>query len=417
MARRLNRLTAVEVKGIDQKGMYHDGGGLYLQVSTAGTKSWIYRFTLDGKAREMGLGPLNAISLAEARKRTAECRRMRHDGIDPIKARGAQRDQKRLEGARSMTFDVCAKAYIEAHKASWKNGKHAEQWRGSLRNYASPVFGSSPVQAIDLALVMKALEPIWQTKSETASRLRGRIEAVLDWATVRGYRKGENPARWRGHLDKLLPARAKIQKVVHHPALPFSEIADFMVSLRNQEGIAARALEFLILTSARTGEIIGARWDEVDLNENVWVVPGARMKAGREHRVPLSRPALAVLKNMKEIRESDFVFPGGRKGKPLSNMAMLALLKRIGRNDLTTHGFRSTFRDWAAERTTFPREVVEMALAHTIENKVEAAYRRGDLFQKRRQLMEKWARFCSTPRQQAEVVSISYPPAAPTRHG
>ena len=407
MARRLNRLTAVEVKGIDQKGMYHDGGGLYLQVSAAGTKSWIYRFTLDGRPREMGLGPLNAISLAEARKRAAECRRMRHDGIDPIEARGAQRDQKRLEGARSMTFDVCAEAYIDAHKASWKNGKHAEQWRSSLRNYASPVFGSSPVQAIDLALVMKALEPIWQTKSETASRLRGRIKSVLDWATVRGYRKGENPARWRSHLDKLLPTRAKIQKIKHYPALPYDEIGAFMEALRGQEGVAARALEFLVLTAARTGEIIGARWDEVDLKDKIWVVPGARMKAGREHRVPLSGAALAILKQMNDIRESDFVFPGGKKGKPLSNMAMLAVLKRMGRNDLTAHGFRSTFRDWAAERTNFPREVVEMALAHTIENRVEAAYRRGDLFQKRRQLMEKWARYCGTTRAQADVVSIS----------
>ena len=407
MARRLNTLTAVEVKGIDQKGMYHDGGGLYLQVSAAGTKSWIYRFTLDGRAREMGLGPLNAISLAEARKRTAECRRMRHDGIDPIEARGAQRDQKRLQVARSVTFDVCAEAYIEAHKASWKNGKHAEQWRGSLRNYASPVFGSVPVQAIDLSLVMKALEPIWQTKSETASRLRGRIELVLDWATVRGYRKGENPARWRSHLDKLLPTRAKIQKVKHYPALPYAEIAAFMALLRSQEGIAARALEFLILTAARTGEIIGARWDEVNLEEKIWVVPGARMKAAREHRVPLSGPALAIIRKMNEIREGDFVVPGGRKGKPLSNMAMLAVLKRIGRDDLTAHGFRSTFRDWAAERTNFPREVVEMALAHTIENKVEAAYRRGDLVQKRRQLMEAWARYCGTMRSHADVVSIS----------
>jgi integrase len=350
---------------------------------------------------------VNAISLAEARKRTAECRRMRHDGIDPIEARGAQRDQKRLEGARSMTFDVCAEAYIEAHKASWRNGKHAEQWRGSLRNYASPVFGSSPVQAIDLALVMKALEPIWQTKSETASRLRGRIESVLDWATVRGYRKGENPARWRSHLDKLLPTRAKIQKVKHYPALPYAEIGAFMEALRGQEAVAARALEFLIQTAARTGEIIGTRWDEVDLTDKIWVVPGARMKAGREHRVPLSGPALAVLKKMNEICESDFVFPGGKKGMPLSNMAMLALLKRIGRNDLTAHGFRSTFRDWAAERTTFPREVVEMALAHTIENKVEAAYRRGDLFQKRRQLMEAWARFNEIRANPGQGYSIS----------
>jgi len=255
------------------------------------------------------------------------------------------------------------------------------------------VFGSSPVQAIDLALVMKALEPIWTTKSETASRLRGRIEAVLDWATVSGYRKGENPARWRGHLGKLLPARAKIQKVEHHPALSYSEIGGFMEKLRTQEGIAARALEVLILTATRTGEVIGAEWDEINLSERVWVIPEARMKAGREHRIPLSGRALATLEQMNGIRESDFVFPGGKKGKPLSNMAMLAVLKRMKRDDLTAHGFRSTFRDWAAERTNFPREVVEMALAHTIENKVEAAYRRGDLFQKRTQLMEAWARF------------------------
>jgi len=381
------------VKGIDAMGMYHDGGGLYLQVSAAGAKSWIYRFMLDGRAREMGLGPLNVISLAEARKRAAECRKSRLDGIDPIEARRAQRGRRKLEAGRAMTFDKCAAAYIEAHKASWKNGKHAEQWRGSLRNYASPVFGSSPVQAIDLGLVMKALEPIWRTKSETASRVRGRIEAVLDWATVRGYRKGENPARWRGHLDKLLPARSKIQKVEHHPALPYHEIAEFTAVLRGQEGIGARALEFLILTAARTGEIIGARWDEVDFEEKIWVVPAARMKAGREHRVPLTGTALAILKQMNGIREGDFVFPGGKKTRPLSNMAMLAVLKRMGRGDLTAHGFRSTFRDWAAERTNFPREVVEMALAHTIESKVEAAYRRGDLFQKRRQLMEAWACF------------------------
>src|SRR5215831_11330328 len=236
MARRLNRLSAVEVKGIDAMGMYHDGGGLYLQVSAGGAKSWIYRFMLDGRAREMGLGPLNVISLAEARKRAAECRKSRLDGIDPIEARRAQRGRRKLEAGRAMTFDKCAAAYIEAHKASWKNGKHAEQWRGSLRNYASPAFGSSPVQAIDLGLVMKALEPIWRTKSETASRVRGRIEAVLDWAKVRGYRKGENPARWRGHLDKLLPARSKIQKVEHYPALLYNEVGDFVELLRGDRG-------------------------------------------------------------------------------------------------------------------------------------------------------------------------------------
>src|SRR5712691_3522391 len=406
MARRLNRLTAVEVRAIDEKGMHHDGGGLYLQVSAGVAKSWIYCFTLDGRAREMGLGPVHAIPLAEARKRAVECRRMRVDGIDPIEARSAHRGWKKLEAAKTMTFDACAAAYIAAHNASWRNAKHRGQWRNTLTSYAGPVFGSLPVRSIDVGLVMKALEPIWHTKPETASRLRGRIEAVLDWATVRNYRDGENPARWRGHLDKLLPARSKVHKVKHHPALPYNEIADFIAALRNQEGVAPRALEFLILTAARTGEVISAPWDEVDLDGKLWVVAAARMKAGREHRVPLAAAAMAVLEQMKEIRESEFVFAGGKQGKPLSNMAMLAVLKRMGRGELTAHGFRSTFRDWAAECTNFPREVVEIALAHTIENKVEAAYRRGDLFQKRRQLMEAWARFCVTRRSQAEVVSI-----------
>jgi integrase len=386
--------------------MHHDGGGLYLQVSAGGAKSWIFRFMLDGHAREMGLGPVHAIPLAEARKRAAECRRMRLDGIDPIEARNAQRNEKKLEAAKGMTFDSCAAAYIAAHKAGWQNAKHREQWPNTLNTYAGPVFGSLPVRAVDVGLVMKALEPIWQTKPETASRLRGRIEAILDWAKVREYRKGENPARWRGHLDKLLPARSKVRKVEHHPALAYDELADFVAALRSQEGIASRALEFLILTAARTGEVIGARWDEIDLKEKIWVVPAARMKAGREHRVPLSAAAVAVLDRMKEIRESDFVFSGGKKGKPLSNMAMLAVLKRMEGDELTAHGFRSSFRDCAAESTTFPHEVAEMALAHTVGDKVEAAYRRGDLLQKRRQIMEAWARFCATKAVPARVVSI-----------
>src|SRR5271165_7183350 len=282
MGRALNRLSAVAVNtGINRRGMYHDGGGLYLQVSAGGAKSWIFRFMLVGRAREMGLGPLHTIPLAEARKRAAASRRMRLDGIDPIEARSAHRDQKKLEAAKAMTFDACAAAYIDAHKAGWQNAKHREQWPNTLNTYAGPVFGSLPVQAIDVGLVMKALELIWQTKPETASRLRGRIEAVLDWATVRGYRKGENPARWRGHLDKLLPARSKVRKVKHHPTLPYNEIADFFTILRKQEGVASKALEFSILTAARTGEAIGARWDEVDLGEKIWIVPAARMKAGR----------------------------------------------------------------------------------------------------------------------------------------
>src|SRR6266478_9484158 len=354
MGRMLNRLSAVAVNtGISRRGMYHDGGGLYLQVSAGGARSWIFRFMLDGRAREMGLGPVHAIPLAEARKRAAECRRMRVDGIDPIDARSAHRGWKRLEAAKAMTFDACAAAYIAAHEASWRNAKHREQWRNTLSSYAGPVLGSLSVQSIDVGLVMKALEPIWHTKPETASRLRGRIEAVLDWATVRSYRNGENPARWRGHLDKLLPARSKVHKVKHHPALPYNEMADFITALRNQEGVAARALEFLVLTAARTGEVINAPWDEVDLDGRLWVVTATRMKAQREHRVPLSVAAMGVVEQMKEIREGDFVFAGGKKGKPLSNMAMLAVLKRMGRGDLTCHGFRSTFRDWAAECTNF----------------------------------------------------------------
>ena len=407
MAQPSNRLSAVEVRGFSQKGMYHDGGGLYLQVSAGGAKSWIFRFMLDGRAREMGLGPLHAIPLAEARKRAAECRRMRVDGIDPIGVRSAQRVQKRLAAATAMTFKQWADAYIAAHKAGWKNSKHAAQWPSTLATYVYPVFGTLPVQAVDVGLVMKAIEPIWVQKSETASRLRGRIESILDWATTRDYRQGENPARWRGHLENLLPKTSKVRRVQHHSALPYDEIADFLAELRVQEGVAARALEFLTLTAARTGKVIGARWEEVDLEERIWVVPAKRMKADREHRVPLSVAAASILKQMKEIRESEFVFPGGKQGRPLSNMAMLAVLKRMGRGDLTAHGFRSSFRDWAAERTNFPYEVAEMALAHTVADKVEAAYRRGDLFQKRRQVMEAWARFCAMRSSQAKVIPFS----------
>src|ERR1700730_3191904 len=333
MPRQIGRMSALAVARATEKGMYHDGGGLYLQVAASGAKSWIYRYMLNAGAREMALGPLHIISLSDARSRAAECRRLRLDGIDPIEARTAKRDDAKLEAAKSMTFDACAKVYIEAHEVGWQNAKHRDQWRNTLKTYTSPVFGAHPVQAVDLGLVMKVLEPIWHTKPETASRLRGRIEAVLDWATVRGHRKGENPARWRGHLDKLLPARSKVHKVKHHPALPYNEMEEFIAALRNQEGTAARSLEFLILTASRTGEVIGARWDEIDLKEKIWAVPATRMKAGREHRVPLSAAAVAVLEEMMEVRESDFVFSGGKRGKPLSHMAMLAGLTRMDRSD------------------------------------------------------------------------------------
>ena len=397
MAHLVGRLTALKVAKVKKPGMYSDGAGLYLQVTGDGeskvAKSWIYRFTLRGRSREMGLGSLSLFGLAEARAKAAQCRRLTYEGIDPIESRRAQRTQAALEAATSLTFKDCTEQYIAAHRAGWRNAKHAAQWSATLKTYAEPVIGILPVQKIDTALVMKILEPLWSKKPETASRLRGRIEAVLDWAAVRGHRERENPARWRGHLDKLLPARAKVRKIKHHAALPYDELPAFMAVLRSQEGTAARALEFLVLTAARTGEVIGAQ--PAEMKDKVWTVPTDRMKGGKEHRVPLSAPALTIVEKMRDDYEGAFVFPGGKRDKPLSNMAMLALLERMGRSDLTAHGFRSTFRDWAAECTSYPSEVVEMALAHTINSKVEAAYRRGDLFEKRRLLMAEWAKFCA----------------------
>ncbi|HLJ62635.1 MAG TPA: integrase arm-type DNA-binding domain-containing protein, partial [Stellaceae bacterium] len=372
MARAVRILNALQVARATAKGMLADGGGLYLQVGTGGAKSWIFRFKFRGRAREMGLGPLHTVSLAEARAGAIEARKLLLANIDPIEARKAERDRAHLDAAKAMTFKQCAEAYITAHAAGWRNVKHAGQWRATLATYAYPSFGDLPVPSVDTARVVKALEPIWNAKSETASRLRGRIEAVLDWAATRGYRSGTepNPARWKGHLQNLLPKPAKVRRVEHHAALPFDEIGAFVALLREQEGIAALALEFTILTAGRTGEAIGATWDEFDLEAGVWAIAGTRMKGGREHRVPFSAPALAIIKRMKEVREGEFVFPGGKRGKPLSNMAFLMLLRRMGRDDLTAHGFRSTFRDWAAERTNFPREVCEQALAHTIGNRV-----------------------------------------------
>nr|WP_313901432.1 integrase arm-type DNA-binding domain-containing protein [Methylobacterium sp. J-070] len=391
------KLTALGVAKLKTPGMHGDGGGLWLQVTGNGAKSWIFRFTLRGKSREMGLGSAGTFSLAEARDKALTCRKLCYEGIDPIEARREQRQAAALDAARAMTFRQCAAAYIESHKAGWRNEKHGAQWLATLDAYVHPVFGDLSVQAIDTGLVMKAVEPIWTTKPETAVRVRGRIESILDWAKARGFRAGDNPARWRGHLQNLLPRRSKIQRVSHHAALPFTEVPAFMQRLAGQPGVAARMLAFTILTAARTGEAIGARWDEIDLEAGIWVVPASRMKGGFEHRVPLPAPALAILAEMSAIRGSDYVFPGGRRGKPPSNMAMLELLKRMDRGDLTVHGFRSSFKDWASETTHFPREVTEAALAHAIESKVEAAYRRGDLFAKRRELMDAWAAFAGSP--------------------
>lgn len=395
MARLSNRLTAVSVQRQKEPGRYADGGGLYLQVGPTGGKSWLFRYNRRGKAHEMGLGAVNALSLADAREAAACARQTLAAGADPLEAREAKRKRQEAEASSGMTFAECASAYIEAHKTGWRNEKHVAQWSTTIKTYAEPVLGAQSVRAVDLDLVMKVLEPIWQAKPETAARLRGRIEAVLDWAAVRGYRSAANPARWKGHLDKLLPPRSKVQRVRHHPALSYEEVGAFMADLRQREESAASALEFTILTASRTSEVLNARWDEFDLGAKVWCIPGERMKAGKDHRVPLPDAAMCVLTRMAEVRRGAFVFPGQKKDRPLSNMVFLQLLKRMGRSDLTTHGFRSTFRDWASERTAFSREVAEMALAHTIGDKVEAAYRRGDLFDKRRELMEAWASFCA----------------------
>lgn len=413
MAREVGRLTALKVDKTKNPGMYCDGGGLYLRITEEGTKNWVLRYMLSGKPHWMGLGPVSLFGLQEARAKALDARRQRHEGVDPIEARKAARQQALLASAKAITFRECAEKYIEAHKAGWKSAKHADQWPSTLKTYAYPVIGSLPVQAIDTALVTKIIEPIWSTKPETANRLRGRVEAVLDWARARSFRAGENPARWRGHLDNLLPSRSRVRKVVHHAALAYPEISRFIALLHQQEGIAALALEFAILTAARTGEAISATWGEIDLPGKMWVIPGSRMKAGREHRVPLSPRAVEIVAAMKKLAGDGVspkapVFSGAKPGKALSNMAFLMLLRRMKCDDVTAHGFRSTFRDWAAERTGYPSEMAEMALAHAVGSKVEAAYRRGDLFDKRRRMMDDWARFCGTvqPYGQSNIATL-----------
>lgn len=402
---KLSKLTALAVQRLNKKGRYADGGGLYLQVSSSGTKSWLFRYMLDGRSHEMGLGPLDLVPLAEARERSYSCRKLLLDGKDPMAVRESERQARRLETAKTMTFRECAIAYIDAHAGEWRNDKHISQWRNTLETYAHPIVGDLSVQSIDQDLVLKVLQPIWTTRTETASRLRGRIESILDWASVRKLRQGDNPARWRGHLDKLLPRPSKIAPHKHHPALPIDDTSDFIRKIQKMETVGARALEFLILTVVRTGGILGARWDEINWKDAIWTVPGERMKGGQIHRVPLTARMMEILHEMNASKRGELIFPGRKKGKPLSNMALVEIMRGLKRSEVP-HGFRSTFKDWAAERTNFPNEVTEMALAHTISNKVEAAYRRGDLFLKRRKLMEAWTQFCQTVPQEAPVVKL-----------
>lgn len=415
MGRKIHKLTALQVTKANTPGArLSDGGNLYLRIGATGAKSWCFMYSMGGardkrgRQREIGLGPLHTISLAEARGRAVDLRKLLLDGIDPMsQLQGERRDRARQE----ITFDEAAATYIEKHRPSWKNSKHAWQWETSLAMYASPVFGRFFVSQIDTLLILKCLEPIWQSKTETAVRVRGRLEKIFDWATTQKYRTGENPARWKGHLEHSLPAPGRIRKVEHFSALPYSEIGQFMESLRGIEGAAARMLEFLILTCCRSGEVRGATWGEVDFDAAVFTVPAERMKMKREHRVPLSKQALAILEAIKkqagEVKPGDLIFPGPKPGKPYSDAAFsVQLRKRMGRTDITAHGFRSTFRDWAAECTAYPREVCEMALAHAIPDAVEAAYRRGDLLAKRAKLMDEWAAHCDIVRREAGNVTL-----------
>jgi integrase len=412
MARIVGKLTALAVNRAKEKGLYGDGGGLYLQVGPTGNKAWIYRFMLHGKAHAMGLGAVHAVSLAEARVKAADGRKILAASGNPLMAKKSEQTAARVAAAKGTTFEACAQAYIDAHKASWRQERHAKQWSQALAKHVYPIFGKLPVQSVDTALVVKVLEPIWQKKTETAKRLRGRIECILDWAKVREYRAGENPARWRGHLENLLARPSKLIKVEHFAALPYAKINGFLHSLEKQAGLGAQALKLVILTACRSREALEATWDEIDLDNKIWAIPAERMKGGKEHRIPLTSPALTILKGLKKQRDrftapdtepSHYVFPSQKGNAPLSNVVMLALLKRMKRRDITVHGFRSSFRDWAAEQTNFPREVAEAALAHAIESRVEAAYRRSDLFEKRRLLMEKWAWYCQQEQTTSKV--------------
>jgi integrase len=404
MAKKAKELSALAVSRLKGPGRYAVGGvdGLHLRI-VGESRAWVLRIKIGDRRCDIGLGAYPEITLADARDFAREHRKKVREGIDPLQERQQARAALRVERAQSKTFKECAEAYVEAHEAGWKNPKHRQQWANTLKDYAYPIFGKLPVASVDTALVLDVLNPIWSAKTETAKRVRGRVESVLDWAKVRGYRNGENPARWRGHLDKLLPKPSKVAKVEHHAALPYGEIGAFMADLRKRDGTSARALEYSILTVARSGEVRGATWAEIDLVGKVWTIPGHRMKAGKEHRVPLSDAAVALLKALPRLKGSEYLFPAP-KGGALSDMALTAVLKRMGRNGVTQHGFRSTFRDWAGETTAYPREVIEHALAHQLKDKAEAAYQRGDLLAKRARLMSDWETYCAKVAKRGENV-------------
>ena len=390
-------LSVKKIAKLNEPGRYFDKDNLYLQVRSRTNKSWLLRYTLDGRERWCGLGPLRTFDLNDARDRARKYRQMLCDGIDPIEDKKAKRQERRLKEAKAVTFAKSAEEYFEAHQRKWKNAKHRAQFTNTLRDYVLPKIGKLAVADIDTGLVLKCIEPIWHEKTVTASRVRNRIEAVLDWAKVHEYRTGENPARWNGHLENLLPSPSELIEAKHHAALPYAEVATFMVELDQQQSVAARALEFLILTAARLGEVTGATWDEINLTEKTWTVPAARMKTRKEHKVPLSDRAIELLRSLPQEIDNPHLFIGAR-GAKLTDLSLGHVLKVMGRNgNVTVHGFRSTFSDWAHETTGYSNHVIEQALAHKVGSEVERAYRRGDLFAKRRRLMADWAKLGSQP--------------------
>ena len=401
MGRQINKLSARGVATLTEPGRHSDGGGLYLVVDASGAKRWLFMFRWGGSRKEMGLGGLSAVGLADARDNAAEARKLLDAGTNPIEAR----KEAAAEASRNAvsTFGEFAEILIEDIRSGFRNTKHQAQWLSSLKTHAACLWPLS-INEVGTEHVLDVLKPIWKTKQETASRVRGRIERILDAAKAKGKRTGENPARWRGHLDKLLPKRSRLARG-HHPAMAYDDVPAFVKDLRERDAIAARALEFLILTASRTGEVRGATWDEVDLDRGIWTVPAARMKAERIHRVPLTARALDIARAMHQARENDFVFPGARKNRPLSSHAILMLMRRMDKEQFTPHGFRSSFRDWAGECTSFPREIAEAALAHVVGDETERAYRRGDALMKRRKLMDAWAGYLSTAKAKADNVT------------
>lgn len=392
------KIDPLQLKSMSKPGSYSDGDGLFLKVGRSGSKSWIYRYQLAGRRRDIGLGRYPDVSLSGARKERNKLKRDVKAGIDPLDKKEVEKTKQKVERkgveAKKQTFKKCAETYMDLKEPEWRNAKHVQQWRNTLKTYAYPVIGDLPVAEVELDDVLKILQPIWLEKTETATRVRNRIELVLDYASVMKYRSSENPARWRGNLESIMSKPSKIKKVKHHPALPYEDMPVFMSGLSPRKELAAKALTFTILTAARTSESLGATWDEIDLGKNIWVIPASRMKAEKEHRIPLSVPVIALLDELKADKKNQFIFPGLKRDKPLSNMSMANVLKRMERPDVTVHGFRSTFRDWVAERTNFPQRVAETALAHRLKDGAEAAYQRGDLLEKRKELMEVWADYC-----------------------